>query len=109
MQLSIKAFMTNAAMVCTFAAILIPQQQSKPNIGSVSGNAPTDAIAAAASGGCSTTTFGYLDLKGKTADFTDEEFGKMIQPALRQGYVLTIYPPTKRGVWVYQECRSAAR
>ena len=101
--------LTVCIAVCAFAAILLAQQQPKPNFSSIVASAPPDALSSAASGTCKTTTFGYLDLNGKTEDFTDQELGKMIQPALRQGYVLTIYPPTKRGIWVYQECRSAAK
>lgn len=60
-------------------------------------------------GTCTSSTFGYLELNGKRTGFTDAEFGQMILPALRQGYVITIYPPTKRGIFVNQECHSAQK
>jgi hypothetical protein len=68
--------------------------------------APSEPIA---TGSCTSTTFGYLELNGKSTDFTDAEFGQMIMSALRQGYVLTIYPPTKRGIFVNQECHPALK
>ena len=62
-----------------------------------------------ATGNCTFSTSGYLEENGKTADFTDAEFGHMILPALRQGNVVTIYPPTKRGIFASAECHSAER
>lgn len=96
-------------LVCCLAVMLFAQQSDSPNLVSVVPKVPADAIAAAKAGVCISTVSGYLELNGKTSSFTDEEFGKMIQPALRQGYVLTIYPPTKRGIWTYQECVPATK
>ena len=83
---------------------LFAQQPQKPSI-SVSG-APNEPVQP---GTCTSSTFGYLELSGKRAGFTDEEFGKAIQSALRQGYVLTIYPPTKSGIFLNQECHGASK
>jgi hypothetical protein len=84
--------------------LLFAQQPQKPSI-SIS-VVPSDPIPP---GTCTSSTFGYVELSGRRTGFTDEEFGKAIQSALRQGYVLTIYPPTKRGIFINQECHSAAK
>jgi hypothetical protein len=90
--------------VCGLSVVLFAQQPSKPKI-TITG-VPSEPIAA---GTCTSSTFGYLDLNGKRSDFTEAEFGKMIMPALRQGYVLTIYPPTKSGTFVNQECHGTSK
>jgi hypothetical protein len=75
--------------------------QDKPRIASITG-IPSEPIAPEK---CTFSTSGYLEMEnGKTLDFTDAEFGHMILPALRDGYVLTIYPPTKRGIFISQVC-----
>jgi hypothetical protein len=84
--------------------LAVAQQTSKPTM--TIAVSPPEPITG---GACTTSTFGYLDLNGKTSDFTEEELGKMILPALRQGYVLTIYPPTKRGIFVNQECHGSKK
>ena len=77
--------------------------QDKPRVTSIIG-VPSEPIA---TGKCTFSTSGYLEMEnGKTADFTEAELGHMILPALRDGYVLTIYPPTKRGIFVNSECHS---
>ena len=92
------------AGVAVATLMVFPQQGDKPKV-SLSATPPVPVAA----GTCTSSTSGYLDLNGKTAGFTDEEFGRMILPALRQGYVLTIYPPTKRGVFVSQECHGSKK
>lgn len=68
--------------------------------------APSEPIAP---GMCTSSTFGYLELNGKRADFSDADFGRAIMSALRQGYVVTIYPPTKSGVFLNQDCHGPAK
>jgi hypothetical protein len=86
------------------AMLLFGQKLQKPSV-SVSG-APSEPIPP---GTCTSSTFGYLELGGRRAGFTDEDLGKAIQSALRQGYVLTIYPPTKSGIFLNQECHGASK
>lgn len=77
--------------------------QDKPKISSVVG-IPSEPIPP---GKCTYSTSGYLETEaGKTQNFTDAEFGRLILPALQDGYVLTIYPPTKRGFFVSAVCTS---
>ena len=104
MQFQFKSLMISAVMMGGAVLIALAQQLSKPKM--TIAVSPSEPIA---TGSCTVSTSGYLDLNGKTDSFTDEEIGKMIMPALRQGYVLTIYPPTKRGIFVNQECHSNAK
>lgn len=102
MQSQVKHLAIFAALA-GIVVLAVSQQTSKPTVTIVV--SPPEPIA---QGSCTTSTFGYLDLNGKT-EFTDVELGKMIMPALRQGYVLTIYPPTKRGIFVNQECHNTTK
>ena len=99
MQIRMMRMAIRAGLFYGLSVLLFSQQPSKQNM-TIHGS-PSEPIA---TGSCVSTTFGYIELNGKTADFTDAEFGHVISAALRQGYVLTIYPPTKRGVFVNQEC-----
>jgi hypothetical protein len=103
MELKTLGFGIVIGMALGSATIIAGQQDAnRPKI-KIAG-VPSEPIPA---GTCTSSTFGYLELNGKRGDFTNEEFGSMILPALRQGYTLTIYPPTKRGTFVNQDCNSA--
>src|ERR1700682_5450636 len=93
------------AVLLLLVVAMFGQEFHKPKIASIKG-VPSEPISP---GKCTFSTFGYLEDHGKTNDFTEAEFGHMILPALRDGYVLTIYPPTKRGIFVNQECHSAEK
>ena len=54
-------------------------------------------------GPCEASTSGYLGVGDRT-ELTEAEIGQYITTALRGGFVLTIYPPTKRGVFVNASC-----
>jgi hypothetical protein len=92
-----------AAAVFGCAVLLFAQEVGKPNL-TISG-APSEPLSI---GTCEFSTFGYIEIGGRRADFDDAKFGKEIKAALLKGYVLTIYPPTKSGIFVNQECRGAA-
>lgn len=98
MQTIFRLAVISAAVFC-----LLAQDSDRPKISKLQG-VPSEPVPP---GTCKASTFGHLQLNGKTADFTDAEFGKMILPALREGYILTIYPPTKSGIFINQECASA--
>jgi len=61
-----------------------------------------------APGSCTTSTAGYLEIKGRTK-MTKVEIGKFVDSSLREGYILTIYPETKRGIFVDKECIAASK
>lgn len=82
------------------------QQASKPQIGKVVG-LPSDFTP---SGNCASSTQGYLTMpKNGRAKLTDSELGKSIRSALQQGYVITVYPETKNGVFADMECATAKK
>jgi hypothetical protein len=91
---------------CSLAALLVlalfGQEPSKPVIAGVK-VLPSEPIP---SGSCTSSTAGYIEKNGRT-DFTDAEFGQMILSALKGGYVLTLYPRTKSGIFIFQECATA--
>ena len=90
---------------CLAVIVVALFAQDKPRIVSITG-VPSEPIA---TGPCTLSSSGYLEMaNGKTANFTDAEFGHMTLPALRDGYVLTIYPPTKRGIFVSSACPAAS-
>jgi|GEM_PF-3872551 len=92
-------------LVCCLAILLFAQQSTPtPNI--VIQGVPSEQIPA---GTCTSSTFGYVEFNGERSGFTDAEFGKAILSALRQGYVLTIYPSTKSGIFINQECHSLTK
>lgn len=101
MKFNTKKVTIYIALLGIYVAILFAQNANKPIV--TMNPHPSEPIA---TGDCKNSSVGYLYLNGKSTDFTDEEFGKMIMPALRQGYVITIYPQTKRGIFVYQECHN---
>jgi len=93
------------AMTCCVAVFLFAQKPpSDPTI-TIAG-VPSDPIPI---GTCTSSTFGYVLLDGKRIGFSDAAFGKAVIAALRQGYVLTIYPPTKRGIFISQACHGAGK
>jgi len=90
--------------LCT-AVGLIAQQLDKPQIGSIT-VLPSDPILP--SGNCKVSRAGYLEKKGKI-EMTKAEIGEFVDSSLRDGYVLTIYPQTKNGIFVNMECVAISR
>ena len=76
------------------------QESSKPPISKIT-VLPSEPITS--SGSCTASTAGYLEIKGRTK-ITKAEIGKFVDSSLRDGYVITIYPETKRGIFVDMEC-----
>src|ERR1039458_3754174 len=104
MQPQFSRRLIRAVLVCGLTTFLLAQQPSNPKV-RIEGS-PSEPIA---NGTCTSSTFGYMELNGNSAGFSDAEFGKAIRAALRQGYVLTIYPPTKRGTFINQDCHGATK
>jgi hypothetical protein len=88
------------ACVALIAATLSGQEATKPAISKIT-VLPPEPISA--SGSCTASTAGYLEIKGRTK-MTKAEMGKFVDSSLRDGYVITIYPETKRGIFVDMEC-----
>jgi hypothetical protein len=82
------------------ALTMLAQEPVKPRITSIT-VLPSEPNPA---GNCTASTAGYLEEHGKTENFSDAELGHMIMSSLRDGYVLTIYPPARRGIFVFALC-----
>lgn len=104
MQASIVRLLTRLGFLCGLSFILLAQEPTQPKMTIV--GAPPEPIA---EGTCTFSTFGYVKLNGKATEFSGAEFGNAVLAALRQGYVLTIYPPTKSGIFVNQECHGTSK
>jgi hypothetical protein len=51
---------------------------------------------------CSSSTSGYLEKNGTV--LTEAEIGTTVSKALKEGYVVTLFPESKRGIFVNFEC-----
>jgi hypothetical protein len=54
-------------------------------------------------GACKSSTAGYLEKDGRT-ELSEAEIGHYVVSKLRNGYILTIYPQTQRGIFVDLDC-----
>lgn len=90
---------------CLLTVCIRAQQLKKPSITSIRAM-PGEPIP---KGTCSYATSGYLEMDG-SREFTDADLGKLIAPALRQGYVITLYPPIPgHGIYAFQDCPAAQK
>jgi hypothetical protein len=80
------------SVAATFA-----QQPSKPEIGRVE-ILPSESVVP--SGDCKSSTAGYLEQNQPT----DGQIGEFVSKSLQHGYIVTVYPATKRGVFVNIVC-----
>jgi hypothetical protein len=80
-------------------APLLGQETVKPRISNVTA-VPADAVP---SGSCTASRSGYLETIGKEK-MTEAKLANFVSSSLRDGYVLTIYPETKNGIFVNMEC-----
>ena len=93
---------------CLLLSALAPlnsQEVNRPQISNIT-VLPSESVVP--TGSCTSSTAGYLEKDGKT-ELTKVEIGKFVDSSLRDGYVLTIYPKTKRGIFVNMECIAAPK
>jgi hypothetical protein len=88
------------AILILSAWSVIAQEITKPTIGNIT-VVPSEPIAP---GTCTSSSAGYLEESGGRTKLTDREIGQTISAALKGGYVVTVYPPTERGIFVFYEC-----
>lgn len=98
MQVGRAAFVSFFCIVAV--VVVLAQQPSKPHV-DVS-LVPSEPIAA--SGDCKSDTGGYLLGKNNETTPTKSEIGEIVSDKLSHGYILTIYPPTKSGIFVGARC-----
>lgn len=93
--------MKQAAIVLLLSipSIAFSQEPNKPKVGSITG-VPADI---SHTGTCAASRAGYFETTGKEK-MTEAKLAKFVSSSLRDGYVLTIYPETKNGIFVNMEC-----
>lgn len=87
-------------MITAAVATSSSQEPTKPAITSITA-LPSDPILT--TGSCTASRSGYLQEKGRTK-LTKAEIGEFVRDSLSDGYVVTIYPETKSGIFVDMEC-----
>jgi hypothetical protein len=92
-------------LICAICSLLgvatvVGQEPSKPTISSIT-VLPSEPIIP--SGDCKSSTAGYLEKSRQRAMF-DDELGTFVSKSLRDGYILTVYPATKTGIFVNMQC-----
>lgn len=102
MQQKIPAFVAAVLLACV---LMYSRQTESPSI-SVR-ISPSDKPLHAAT--CNASYSGYLhNTKTGRPVISEDAIGKFIGEQLREGYVLTVYPPTSRGIWVNSDCPTTA-
>jgi hypothetical protein len=76
--------------ICTLA-----QNQTKPSIASIK----IESSEPIPPGTCTVSTAGYWGKNGRTVP-TSKELGEFVTEFLGKGYTITIYPRSKRGIFV---------
>jgi hypothetical protein len=96
----LRVYLVLAASLLLNVVPLNSQESNRPQISSIA-VLPSDPVVA--SGNCTASTAGYLEINRRTK-MTKAELGKFVDSSLRDGFVLTIYPETRRGIFVNMEC-----
>jgi hypothetical protein len=87
---------------CAFllCALTLPAQESnKPQIRKITALPGDTALSPPT---CTASRQGYLESSGKK--MTEAEMARFVTSSLREGYVLTIYPESKSGIFVDMGC-----
>lgn len=79
------------------------QEGMKPGVGGITVS-PSEPVVP--TGTCKSSTSGYLEKNGRS-NLSDKVVGEFLVGYLRGGYIVTVYPATKRGVFVDLECTNA--
>lgn len=82
------------------AGTLFAQQPSKPQISGIT-ILPSDPVVP--TGDCKSSTAGYLE-QSRQRTMTDQELGAFVSKSLHEGYIITVYPATKSGIFVAMQC-----
>ena len=85
------------------AISLNSQESGKPSIAQIT-VLPSEPVKP--TGNCKADLSGYLEMDGRTK-MTKAEIGNWVDSSLRDGYVVTIYPETKRGIFVNMDCTNS--
>jgi hypothetical protein len=89
-------------LIMLLALGLLAQGPNKPNLTSVH-IIPSEPPVERAQ--CTSSRSGYLQMIGDgRAQLTDTEVGRHVLARLREGYIVTLYPPSKSGIFVDADC-----
>jgi hypothetical protein len=88
------------ACLASISISLFAQQASKPQISSVT-VLPSDPVVP--TGNCKSSTAGYLEQSRRRA-VSNNEIGAFVSKSLHDGYILTVYPASKTGIFVSMQC-----
>jgi hypothetical protein len=92
-------------LLCVVAVLTLAAQESnKPHISNIVG-IPADAVP---SGNCTASWAGYFESTGKNK-MTEAKLAKFVTSSLRDGYILTIYPETRNGIFVDMKCTATKK
>src|ERR1700675_1550116 len=91
------------AFLTLSAITLLGQESNRPRISNIT-VLPSEPVSS--SGNCTASRSGYLEKNGRTK-MTQAEVGKFVNSGLHEGYVLTNYPESKRGLFVNLECTNS--
>lgn len=86
--------------VFAFTCLMASPQDLKPRIGKIVALPSEPPLLPSK---CTASRSGYLEKDGRTS-LTKAEIGDFVDSSLRDGYVLTIYPQSKRGIFVDMGC-----
>jgi len=84
---------------------ILAAQESKPNIGKITALSTDPPLIAAV---CTASRSGYLEKDGKTK-MPETELATFIASSLHDGYIVTVYPESKRGIFVEMECSASTK
>jgi hypothetical protein len=79
--------------------LMLSGQETKPQITTVT-MLPSEQPLVPAT--CKASWYGYLEKNGRK--MTEAEIAKWVTSSLRDGYTLTLYPESQRGMFVSMEC-----
>jgi hypothetical protein len=86
------------------ALALSAQESNKPQISTITA-VPADAPLSVPT--CTASRAGYLETNGKK--MTEAEIARFVSSSLREGYILTVYPESKNGIFVNMECAARVK
>lgn len=89
-----------ALLLTITGTTLFAQEPNRPKISNLT-VLPSEVVPI--TGTCTASRSGYIEVKGRTK-ITATELGNFIRTNSHDGYILTIYPETKRGIFVNLEC-----
>jgi len=93
--------------ILTFVGVAV-LAQDRPNIDKITVKLAPPDEAPLRPAVCKEHSYGYLHMGQRTA-LTPEEIGRYAVAALNEGRIVTLYPESKSGIYVFAKCPNDAR